>query len=104
MRKNPCGRKTLKNWKRYFWLRIFQGNPCRLGRKNKSSASSSTLISPKRIEKLYTYAHLRNDEDKTHYAQNQGNFEKVVRLAYTYCTGQQLYTSELMAIPEDMDG
>ena len=33
----------------------------------------------RRIEKLYTYAHLRNDEDKTH-SKNQGNFEKVVRL------------------------
>ena len=54
----------------------------------------------RRIEKLYTYAHLRNDQDKTH-AKNQENFEKVVRL-HTLTTKLSSYIpSELMSIPED---
>ena len=32
------------------------------------------------LEKLYTFAHLRNDEDKTHTIHQQ-NFERVVRLS-----------------------
>ena len=54
----------------------------------------------RRIEKLYTYAHLRNDEDKTH-TQKQGNFEKVVRLRTLIGQVSSYIPSELMAIPED---
>ena len=54
----------------------------------------------RRIEKLHTYAHLRNDEDKTH-TQNQGNFEKVVRLHTLVAQASSYIPSELMAISED---
>jgi oligoendopeptidase F len=52
------------------------------------------------IEKLYTYAHLRNDEDKTH-SKNQSNFEKVVHLHTLVAQANSYIPSELMAIPED---
>ena len=54
----------------------------------------------RKIEKLYTYAHLRNDEDKTH-AINQGNFEKMVRLHTLAAQANSYIPSELMAIEED---
>ena len=54
----------------------------------------------RKMEKLYTYAHLRNDEDKTH-SKNQGNFEKVVRLQTIIAQAASYIPSELMAIPED---
>ena len=54
----------------------------------------------RKIEKLYTYAHLRNDEDKTH-AKNQGNFEKMVRLHTLAAQASSYIPSELMAIAED---
>lgn len=54
----------------------------------------------RRIEKLYTHAHLRNDEDKTH-TQNQSNFEKVVRLHTRTAEASSYIQSELMTIPED---
>ena len=52
------------------------------------------------IEKLYTYAHLRNDEDKTN-SQNQSNFEKIVRLHTLAAQASSYIPSELMAISED---
>ena len=55
----------------------------------------------RKIEKLYTYAHLRNDEDKTH-SKNQGNFDKVVRLHTRIAQESSYISSELMAIPEDL--
>jgi len=54
----------------------------------------------RKIEKLYTYAHLRNDENKTH-AKNQGNFEKMVRLHTLAAQASSYIPSELMAIAED---
>ena len=54
----------------------------------------------RRIEKLYTYAHLRNDEDKTH-TKSQGNFEKAVRLHTLIAQASSYILSELMAIPEN---
>jgi len=54
----------------------------------------------RKIEKLYTYAHLRNDEDKTN-APNQSTFEKVVRLHTRTAQASSYIPSELMAIPED---
>ena len=54
----------------------------------------------RKLEKLYTYAHLRDDEDKTH-TQNQNNFKKIVRL-HTLATQASSYIpSELMAVSED---
>ncbi len=53
----------------------------------------------RKIEKLYTYAHLRNDEDKTH-SKNQENFEKIVRLHTFAAKASSFIPSELMAIPE----
>ena len=52
------------------------------------------------IEKLYTYAHLRNDEDKTH-SKNQSNFEKIVHLHTLVAQASSFIPSELMAINED---
>ena len=49
------------------------------------------------IEKLYTYAHLRNDEDKTN-SQNQSNFEKIVRLHTLAAQASSYIASELMDI------
>ena len=54
----------------------------------------------RKLERLYTFAHLRNDEDKTNTA-HQGNFEKIVRL-YTQVSQQSSFIkSELMEIPAD---
>ncbi len=55
----------------------------------------------RKIEKLYTYAHLRNDEDKTN-APNQSTFEKVVRLHTRIAQASSYIPSELMAIPESL--
>jgi oligoendopeptidase F len=52
----------------------------------------------RKLEKLYTYAHLRNDEDKTHTG-HQGNFERVVRLATQISQAGSFIKSEIMAIP-----
>ena len=54
----------------------------------------------RRIEKLYTYAHLRNDEDKTH-SQNQSNFEKIVHLNTLAAQTNSFISSELTSISED---
>ena len=53
----------------------------------------------RKLEKLYTYAHLRNDEDKTNTV-HQGNFERVVRLATQISHAGSFIKSEIMAIPE----
>ncbi len=54
----------------------------------------------RRIEKLYTYAHLRNDENKTH-SQNQSNFEKIVHLNTLAAQANSFIPSELTSISED---
>ncbi|KMP10644.1 oligoendopeptidase F [Candidatus Nitromaritima sp. SCGC AAA799-C22] len=54
----------------------------------------------RKLEKLYTFAHLRNDEDKTH-TLNQNNFETVVRLHTQIAQASSYIPSELMAIPEE---
>ena len=48
----------------------------------------------------FHYAHLRNDEDKTH-TQNQSNFEKIVHLNILVAQASSYISSELMTIPED---
>jgi oligoendopeptidase F len=53
----------------------------------------------RKLDKLYTYAHLKNDEDKTN-AFHQGNFERVVRLATQLSEVGSFIKSEIMAIPE----
>ena len=53
----------------------------------------------RKLEKLYTYAHLRNDEDKTNTV-HQGNFERIVRLATQISQAGSYIKSEIMAIPE----
>ncbi len=53
----------------------------------------------RKLEKLYTYAHLRNDEDKTN-TFHQGNFERIVRLATQVSQAGSFIKSEIMAIPE----
>jgi len=51
------------------------------------------------LEKLYTFAHLRNDEDKTHTI-HQENFERVVRLSTQISQARSFIESEIMSIPE----
>lgn len=51
------------------------------------------------LDAVYTYAHLRNDEDKTHTA-NQANYERVSRLLTHYQQARSFINPELMAIPE----
>jgi oligoendopeptidase F len=51
------------------------------------------------LEKVYTFAHLRNDEDKTN-NRHQGNYEKVSRLLTQYQQAQSFINAEIMEIPE----
>lgn len=68
--------------------------------KNIKSCLEFDINISRTMEKLYTYAHLRNDEDKTH-SQNQSNFEKIVRLNTLAAQASSYIASELMAISED---
>jgi len=68
--------------------------------KNIKSCLELDINISRTMEKLYTYAHLRNDEDKTH-SQNQSNFEKIVRLNTLAAQASSYIASELMAISED---
>ena len=52
------------------------------------------------LDKVHTYAHLRNDEDKTH-STYQGKYEQVMRLATRASQAGSFIQSELMSIPED---
>lgn len=54
----------------------------------------------RKLEALYTYAHLRNDEDTTN-AFYQGNFEKATRLITLTSQARSFIASEIMAIPEE---
>ena len=53
----------------------------------------------RQLDKLYTYAHLKNDEDKTNTV-HQGNFERIVRLTTQISQAGSFIKSEIMAIPE----
>mgnify|MGYP005645122519 FL=1 len=55
----------------------------------------------RRLEKLYTFAHLKNDEDKTNDLY-QTNFEKAMMLVHDKSKASSFIRSEIMAIPEDM--
>ena len=54
----------------------------------------------RRLEKLYTFAHLKNDEDKTN-SFYQGNFEKSMRLLNEAGKASSFIRPEIMAIPEE---
>ena len=54
----------------------------------------------RQLEKLYTFAHLKNDEDKTN-SLYQGNFEKVMRLVNEASQASSFIRSEIMSIPDD---
>jgi len=51
------------------------------------------------FEKVHTFAHLRNDEDKTNNL-HQGNYETVTRLLTQYQQARSFINSEIMEIPE----
>lgn len=51
------------------------------------------------LEKVITFAHLRNDEDKTNDL-HQGNFENVTRLLTQYQQARSFINAEIMDIPE----
>ena len=55
----------------------------------------------RRLEKLYTFSHLKNDEDKTN-SLYQGNFEKVMMLVNDASRASSFIQSEIMLIPDDM--
>lgn len=52
------------------------------------------------LDAVYTYAHLRSDENKTHPG-NQANYERVSRLLTHYQQARSFISPELMAIPEE---
>ncbi|MBT5469082.1 MAG: oligoendopeptidase F [Nitrospina sp.] len=54
----------------------------------------------RKLEKLYTFAHLKNDEDKTN-SFYQGNFEKAMRLLNEAGSASSFIRPEIMAIPQD---
>ena len=54
----------------------------------------------RRIEKLYTFAHLKNDEDKTNNF-CQKNFEKVMRLLNEAGSASSFMRPEIMDIPQE---
>lgn len=53
----------------------------------------------RKLEKLYTYAHLKNDEDKTNNLHPE-DFERIVRLATQITQARSFIQSEIMAVPE----
>ena len=52
----------------------------------------------RKLEKLYTFSHLKNDEDKTN-SLYQGNFEKVMMLVNEASRASSFIQSEIMSIP-----
>lgn len=58
------------------------------------------LMVSRKLDKLYTYAHLKNDEDQTNTA-HQENHEKAMGLHTRILEARSFIASELMAIPED---
>ena len=51
------------------------------------------------LEKVYTFAHLRSDEDKTN-SESQARYERAMTLYSRYQQAQSFIRSEIMAIPE----
>ncbi|MEK9629985.1 MAG: oligoendopeptidase F, partial [Nitrospinota bacterium] len=54
----------------------------------------------RKLEKLYTFAHLKNDEDKTN-SHHQGNFEKAMRLLNEAGSASSFIRPEIMSIPQE---
>ena len=54
----------------------------------------------RKLEAVYTYAHLKNDEDKTNNLY-QANFDRVTRLATQVSAARSFINSELMAVPKE---
>ncbi len=54
----------------------------------------------RQLEKLYTFSHLKNDEDKTN-SIYQGNFEKIMMLVSEASKTSSFIQSEIMSIPEN---
>lgn len=54
----------------------------------------------RKLDLLYTYAHLRKDEDQTH-TPSLENYEKIASLHARILGARSFIASELMAIPED---
>ncbi|MEE2986541.1 MAG: oligoendopeptidase F [Nitrospinota bacterium] len=82
-----------------------EGYGCHRGTLGGSAASLKACLEfdtgiSRILEKLYTYAHLKNDEDKTN-TFHQINFDKMVNLATRLSQAGSFIRSEIMAIPED---
>ena len=54
----------------------------------------------RKLDALHTYAHLKNDEDKTNNFY-QGNFDRTMNLAMRIGEARSFFAAELMAIPEE---
>lgn len=71
----------------------------------KSSAHLQALLDfdmqvSRKMDAVYTFAHLRNDEDKTENL-NQGNFDRTVSLMTRVRQARSFINTELMEIPQD---
>jgi oligoendopeptidase F len=83
----------------------FKGYAAHQGKLGDSAAALKACLEfdmgiSRTLEKLYTFAHLRNDEDKTHTV-HQENFERVVRLSTQIAQARSFIESEIMSIPEN---
>ena len=81
-----------------------QGYAAHQGRLGTSAAALKACLEfdmgiSRNLEKLYTLAHLKNDEDKTNNI-HQGNFERMVRLSTQIAQAGSFIPSEIMSIPE----
>lgn len=54
----------------------------------------------RKLEKVYTFAHLKNDEDKTN-NYYQGNFEKAMRLLSEAGSASSFIRPEIMSVPKE---
>ena len=54
----------------------------------------------RKLEKVYTFAHLKNDEDKTNNFY-QGNLEKAMRLLSESGSASSFIGPEIMSIPKE---
>jgi len=77
---------------------LFQGTLGESAEKLKACLEFDMMFS-RTLEKVYTFAHLRNDEDKTN-NHHQGNYEKVTRLMTRTQQARSFINVEIMAIPE----
>lgn len=76
----------------------FQGTLGESAEKLKACLDFDMAVS-RTLEKVHTFAHLRNDENKTNNL-HQGNYEKVTRLLTQFEQARSFINSEIMEIPE----